>query len=99
MRRPAVVVYWVFPGHALEFPIYKPDLFGGGGHALEVVNTRVRDERLKLKSRIVIMSQYPIDHVSAITCPRRAYTRFIHKWFLNDLGYAVHNVDVGFSAP
>ena len=49
MRRPSVVLHRIFPRHAFEFPVDEPDLFGRGGHAFEIVNAGMRDERLEFE--------------------------------------------------
>src|SRR5438034_314595 len=82
--RPALVIDGIFPGHAFEFPIDEPELLGRAGHAFQVVNAGMRDERLEFKARIVVVSEEPIDHVAAITCAGGANAIAVDERLLNN---------------
>src|SRR6185369_3744461 len=83
-----------------KLPLREPQLFSRAVHALEIVNTVVRDEHFEPEPRIVVVPEDPVDHVATITRARRANTIAIDKRVATkNIRDAVHQVNIRLPAP
>src|SRR6185295_9006336 len=91
---------WIGPWCSFELPLRKPKLFRRAVHALEVVDAVVRDKHLEADTRIVVVSENPVDHVTAITRTGSANTITINiRTATQHIGNAVHEVDKNLTTP
>src|SRR5215510_9743622 len=99
VRRPAFVHCWIRPGRSFEFPFRKPKLFRRAVHRREIVNAVMRYQHFIAEAWIVVVSFYPIDHVTTIAGAGRTDAVLLDVGKVRDHGDTVTDVGEYLATP